>query len=157
MVSLETMKKAKSTVLEAHLGYWLRFVSNHVSAGFARKLDTHDIAVAEWVVMAELIDGDLAPSVVAERIGMTRGAITKLADKLIARRLLARMASAEDGRAQRLSLTREGRVLVPRLAALADANDAEFFGHLSAADRRTLEETMKAIVRRHGLKTIPVE
>ena len=32
-----------------------------------------------------------------------------------------------DGRAQTLALTPAGRALTPRLAVLADANDAEFF------------------------------
>lgn len=156
MVSSETMRSKSKPVLESHLGYWLRFVSNHVSAAFARKIEAHDIAIAEWVVLAELLESDLAPSVVAERIGMTRGAVTKLADKLIARKLVSREADAEDGRAQRLALTREGRALVPKLAALADANDAAFFGHLPAAERRRLEEAMKDIVRRRGLKTLPI-
>jgi DNA-binding MarR family transcriptional regulator len=43
-----------------------------------------------------------------------------------------------DGRAQTLSLTRAGRSIVPKLAALADANDAEFFDHLAPKDRAAL-------------------
>ena len=38
-----------------------------------------------------------------------------------------------------LTLTRAGRALVPRLAALADANDEHFFGHLGAAERQAPE------------------
>ncbi len=37
--------------LTSHLGYWLRYVSNHASHAFARKLDGRDVTVAEWVVM----------------------------------------------------------------------------------------------------------
>lgn len=153
----KTKRAAPTPMLHAHTGYWLRSVSNHISAAFARRLEVYGIAVDEWVVLAELLEADLAPSVVAGRIGMTRGAITKLADRLIARKLLARQIDAEDGRAQRLHLTREGRALVPKLAALADENDAEFFGHLSDAERRALEATMKNIARRHGIKTHPVD
>jgi DNA-binding MarR family transcriptional regulator len=39
-------------------------------------------------------------------MGMTRGAISKLADRLIAKSLLVRTADPQDGRAQSLSLTR---------------------------------------------------
>ena len=62
--------------LETHLGYWLRYVSNHVSQAFARKVEARGVTVAEWVVLRELYDADDAlPARIAERIGMTRGAI----------------------------------------------------------------------------------
>src|SRR5271167_3770136 len=98
--------------LTAHLGYWLRYVSNHVSQAFARKLEAHGVTVAEWVLMRQLLDVEaLAPSRLAERMGMTRGAISKLADRLIVKSLAARAADPEDGRAQTLSLTLAGRAI----------------------------------------------
>jgi len=39
--------------------------------------------------------------------------------------LVVRKSDTRDGRAQTLALTAKGRKLVPTLAALADANDAE--------------------------------
>ncbi len=144
--------------LETHLGYWLRFVSNHVSHAFSLKLQARDVTVAEWVVMRELFDGDgVPPSTLADRLGMTRGAISKLADRLIAKDFIERTASTEDRRQQTLSLTEVGRKLVPRLSALADRNDAEFFGHLTSAQRTALETVLRDIVRRHGLKETPTE
>jgi DNA-binding MarR family transcriptional regulator len=144
--------------LTAHLGYWLRYVSNHVSQSFARKVETHGATVAEWVLMRQLLDDEaLAPSRLAERMGMTRGAITKLADRLIAKSLLTRKADPGDGRAQTLALTVKGRRLVPELAALADANDAEFFGHLAPKDRTALLRILRGIVEKRGLKSVPVD
>jgi DNA-binding MarR family transcriptional regulator len=144
--------------LETHLGYWLRMVSNQVSLGFAKKLEAKDVTVAEWVVMRELYDVEtLAPSRLAERMGMTRGAISKLADRLIAKALIARDASPDDGRAQTLRLTGEGRRLVPELAALADANDADYFGHLSPGERQAMEDVLKTMAERRDMRTIPVE
>src|ERR1700677_4357214 len=99
--------------LTAHLGYRLRYVSNHVSQSFARKVEAHGVTVAEWVLMRQLLGEEaLAPSALAKRMHMTRGAISKLADRLIAKQLLARAADPEDGRAQTLSLTRLGRSIV---------------------------------------------
>lgn len=152
------MAKPKISPLEAHLGYWLRYVSNHVSHAFARKLEARGVTVAEWVVLRELYDEEaLAPSVVAERIGMTRGAVSKLADRLVAKALVARAAQGRDRRYQALSLTGPARALVPGLAALADSNDEEFFGHLAPAERAALAEAMKDIVRRLGLGSVPVD
>jgi DNA-binding MarR family transcriptional regulator len=144
--------------LTAHLGYWLRFVSNHVSRAFARKVEAHGVTVAEWVLMRQLLDEDaLAPSRLADRMGMTRGAISKLADRLIAKAMLTRRADPEDGRAQTLALTSAGRALVPELAALADANDAEFFAGLAPKDRSALVRILSGIVERRGLKSLPVD
>ena len=146
-----------TSALQSHLGYWLRFVSNQVSQSFSDKLKAQDVSVAEWVVMRELYDGERAPSALAERIAITRGAVTKIADRLIAKTLVTRTASREDARSQMLALTRQGRALVPKLAAIADRNDAEFFGHLSPRERATIEDAMKDIVRRLGLKQSPVD
>jgi DNA-binding MarR family transcriptional regulator len=144
--------------LTAHLGYWLRYVSNHVSQAFARKVEAHGVTVAEWVLMRQLLGEEaLAPSRLAGRMGMTRGAVSKLADRLIAKSLLVRTADPQDGRAQTLSLTRAGRSMVPKLAALADANDSEFFDHLAAKERSALLRTLREIVEKRGLKSLPVD
>jgi DNA-binding MarR family transcriptional regulator len=146
------------SALETHLGYWLRYVSNQVSQSFSRKVAEAGVSVAEWVVLRELSDQDaLAPSILAGKIGMTRGGISKIADKLVAKSLVTRTQSDEDLRYQALALTAKGRALVPKLAALANSNDEEFFGHLSAAERKTIEKAMREIVRRHGLTAVPVE
>jgi DNA-binding MarR family transcriptional regulator len=154
-------KMAKATrvsALEDHLGYWLRFVSNQVSHAFSLKLAARDVTVAEWVVLRELYDKDsMVPSALAERLGMTRGAISKLADRLVAKALVTRVSAGQDRRYQQIALASAGRALVPQLSALADQNDAEFFGHLTSADRAALERVTKDIVRRRGLRTIPIE
>jgi DNA-binding MarR family transcriptional regulator len=144
--------------LTAHLGYWLRYVSNHVSQAFARKVQAHSVTVAEWVLMRQLLEEEaLAPSRLADRLGMTRGAISKLADRLIAKGMLVRTADPEDGRAQTLALTPAGRALVPALAALADVNDAEFFDHLAPGDHAALFRILRGIFEKRGLKTPPVD
>jgi DNA-binding MarR family transcriptional regulator len=143
--------------LTSHLGYWLRYVSNHVSHAFARKLEDRGVTVAEWVMLRELYGIEaMAPSRLAEKLGMTRGAITKLADRLIAKALVTRDANPSDARAQTLALTSVGRDRVPELSALADRNDAEFFGHLTPDERQALERALKDIVARRGLTSIPL-
>jgi DNA-binding MarR family transcriptional regulator len=144
--------------LTAHLGYWLRQVSNHVSQAFARKLAAKDVTVAEWALMRMLHDREpTSPSQLADDMGMTRGAITKLADRLIAKVLIIREASPDDGRSQTLRLTAQGTALVPALAALADKNEAECFGHLSGKDRSTMQRILKETVTRLGLAAVPTD
>lgn len=151
------MAKPRVSALEDHIGYWLRYVSNQVSHAFSLKAQEQGVTVAEWVVLRELSDGARMPSALADKLGMTRGAISKLADRLVDKKLLVREFAPEDHRCQILALTRQGRALVPVVAALADANDAEFFGHLDDATRRLIVATMRDIVSRKGLQSVPID
>jgi len=144
--------------LETHLGYWLRFDSNHVSHAFSGRIAAHGVTVAEWVVMRALHDHlAIAPSALAKDLGMTRGAISKLADRLVDKDLITRKAEEVDGRYQSLGLTARGRKLVPVLAEEADRNDAAFFGGLNAQERTTITNAMRKIVRDMELKSIPTQ
>jgi DNA-binding MarR family transcriptional regulator len=151
------LRQTELSSLESHLSYWIRYVSNHVSHAFALKLAAVGVTVAEWVVLRDLSDSESAPSAIAERLGMTRGAISKLADRLIAKDMIVRRASADDRRFQSLALTPGGRAITPKLAALADQNDEEFFADLDLKTRETIAAAMKTIVRRKGLKGAPVD
>jgi DNA-binding MarR family transcriptional regulator len=151
-------KTSRVNGLEDHLGYWLRYVSNQVSHAFSLKVAARDVTVAEWVTLRELYQQPaMAPSALADRLGMTRGAISKLADRLLAKALVTRVQGKTDRRYQELALTDAGRALVPELSGLADRNDLEFFGHLTTADRATLKRIMQDIVRKRGLRIIPID
>jgi len=144
--------------LSAHIGFWLRMVSNHVSHAFAAKLADKEVTVAEWSLMRTLYGKEpTPPSRLAGEMGLTRGAITKLADRLIAKSLMIREASTNDGRAQTLALTKRGSDLVPDMAALADSNDAEFFECLTTNERETLRRILKSLAERGHMTAIPIK
>lgn len=144
--------------LEAHLGYWLRAVSNHVSHAFKMKVEGHGVTVAEWVVLRALFEQDgVKPSDLATKLGLTRGAISKLVDRLAAKDLVLVRSDVRDGRAQLVTLKALGRRLVPTLAALADKNDAEAFGHLDPSERANLLASLKRIAEHLGLRGAPVD
>lgn len=146
------------STLESHAGYWLRLVSNHVSHAFRLKVEARGVTVAEWVVMRALFeDKDVNPSQSAKSLGLSRGAVSKLVDRLAAKGFVACRSENRDRRYQVVNLTASGRTLVPSLAALADQNDREFFGHLEAKERTELVAILKGIVRRKELKGAPVE
>jgi len=139
--------------LDAHLGYWLRVVSNAVSQSFARKVEGEGVTVAEWVFLRMLYGaGPVAPSKLAERMGMTRGAISKLADRLTSKGLVERGADPGDRRSQTLALAAAAAPLVERLAKLADGNDDEFFGMLTGDERAEMERLLRRIVSGRGLR-----
>jgi DNA-binding MarR family transcriptional regulator len=143
--------------LEDHVGYWLRYVSNHVSHAFTRKVEAQGVTVAEWALMREMLRVGLAnPSQLADGLGMTRGAISKLIERLCRKKLACRATSNADRRYQTVELTAPGKQLVPVLARLADKNDHEFFGHLSARQRSQLSDLLRELVQRHGWKDVPI-
>lgn len=150
--------RRRTSELTDHLGYWMRMVSNAVSHEFARKVSRDGVTVAEWALMRTLYDlSATPPSVLAERMRVTKGAISKLSDRLIAKGLVDRVQSAQDKRAHTLSLTPEGRAKIPALATIADQNDAEFFSVLTAAEHETLNRILRALAERRGLDATPVD
>ena len=62
---------------------------------------------------------------------MTRGAVSKLVERLLKKKLMVRSCSEGDRRYQTIELTAAGKRFVPILSQLADENDREFFGHLT--------------------------
>lgn len=154
-------KKQKTEVskLTEHIGYWMRIVSNNVSYSFARKLEASGVTVAEWVILREMYAGDdtTSPSVVAELTGLTRGAVSKLITRLLEKNLVTRRESSNDRRYQDIELTAKGALLVPKLAALADQNDNEFFSGLSKAERNQLKSLLQKLTGHLQIKTVPTE
>lgn len=144
--------------LTAHTGYLLRMVSNVVSQGFARKVAGEGVTVAEWAILRSLYGSDaIAPSALARKMGMTKGAISKLADRLLEKGLIERTGNAEDKRGHSLSLSVVGAKAVPVLAGLADENDAAFFAVLSDEDRERLRGLLQALIDKHALSAMPVD
>src|SRR5690606_38121422 len=93
----------------------------------------------------------IAPSALAERMRMTKGAISKLADRLVEKDLVERQDNPDDGRGHTLALKPAARKLVPRLANLADENDALFFDVLAPDERHQLRMLLRKIVAEREL------
>lgn len=165
MVSMETIlghpmpdPSPPISPLKAHVGFWLRFVSNHVSGRFRRLLEAEGISVSQWVVLRELHEAPgCGPAELMLALGMTKGAVSKILAGLEGQGLLLRKPQQGDRRAQSLALTPGAKALLPRLAELADANDAHFFGHLSAEAQGELIAAMQGIVARHQMHQVPTE
>lgn len=143
--------------IEDHLGFWLRFVSNHVSSRFQKQLEAKDITVTEWVALRTFFQHDETshPDLI-DALSMTKGAASKVITRLEEKGLATRQAMDGKSRTQSIVLTQAGQQLVPQLAAIADANDAHFFAQLDPAEHAALLVTLKKLVQIHELKKIPV-
>lgn len=169
MISMETNNKTPavrhqnrstqpSSTLDTHLGYWLRLVSNHVSGGFARALQGQSLSVAEWVALNQIQQWtDMTPAKLADVMGVTRGAVSKILDKLQDKTWISRVTSAGDNRVRFLSLTPEGQQVLPGLAAIADKNDECFFGVLDLDEQSMLRSLLSKLATAHQINNIPVD
>jgi DNA-binding MarR family transcriptional regulator len=150
-------RKRTVSVLEAHTGFWLRFVSNHVSERFQALLETEGTSVTEWVALRTLFDhAETSNAELIQALGMTKGATSKVVSRLEDKGLATRCLADGSAREQTLRLTRTGLALVPRLAALADENDAHFFGHLSQRQHAALVKSLRSLAAHHQIKEIPI-
>jgi DNA-binding MarR family transcriptional regulator len=169
-VSKETILVSKETVmsnipsepvtstLEAHLGYWLRRVSNHVSGAFAKALQDKNVSVAEWVALCQIDERpEIRPNELAEATGMTRGAISKVLDKLEEKKWITRKILQADNRGHALFLTQQGSRALPELKAIADRNDRRFFDCLDAKEKSVLGLFLRKLTSSNDIRDIPVE
>jgi DNA-binding MarR family transcriptional regulator len=153
-----TFDKSAISGLETHLGYWLRRVSNSVSGRFAQSLQAKQTSVAEWVLLRHLWDRTQAtPSEMADVLMMTRGAISKIIDKLESKGWIRSKINPEDSRGQLLALSGAGRRVLPELAEIADRNDEIFFSCLNAEERSALRYLLGKLAIHHQMHDVPVE
>lgn len=144
--------------LEKHIGYWLRIVSNQVHAQFSKKLANEKITVAEWVILRKLFKHENCSQMdLVIATGLSRGAISKLIERLKAKKLLMLSSSNNDKRIHRLRLSAEGNIIVPKIAALADLNDDDFFKCLSNHERKNIIDLMMKIVEAKKIKTLAMK
>ncbi len=150
-------KKIPPSKLEAHLGFWLRYVSNHVSERFEKLLAAKGTSVTEWVALRTLFEKpETTHAELIAALGMTKGAVSKVVSRLVEKKLIKRSHQKNTTREQILSLTPAGISLIPVLAAEADQNEVHFFGHLAKSEYEALIQTFARLVSHHQLKEIPV-
>jgi DNA-binding MarR family transcriptional regulator len=154
---MKQSRQLAASPLDAHLGFWLRYVSNQVSARFQKVLEDEGTTVTEWVALRALFDKpQTSHAELIQSLGMTKGAASKVVSRLEEKGLATRRLAEGSPRGQVLALAPQGMALVPKLAALADQNDDHFFGHLSRAERNALMKTFKNLVVHHQFKEVPV-
>jgi len=128
---------------EAELRLWLRLLTctTLIEGEIRRRLrDTFDVTLPRFDLMAQL---DKAPSgmtlgEISQRMMVSNGNVTGLAERLVAQGLLDRKPSPTDRRAQLVSLTAEGRRTFRAMARTHENWIAEIFSGLGADDIETL-------------------
>ena len=124
---------------EAELRLWLRLLTctTLIEGEVRRRLrDEFDLTLPRFDLMAQL---DKAPNgmtlgELSQRMMVSNGNVTGLAERLVEQGLLDRRASPNDRRAQIVSLTAEGRRAFRAMARTHENWIAEIFGSLGAGE-----------------------
>ena len=128
---------------EAELRLWLRLLTctTLIEGEVRRRLrDAFDVTLPRFDLMAQL---DKAPNgmtlgELSQRMMVSNGNVTGLAERLVEQGLLDRRASPTDRRAQLVSLTAEGRRMFRTMARTHEDWIADIFAGLAPDDIETL-------------------
>jgi DNA-binding MarR family transcriptional regulator len=128
---------------EAALRLWLRLLTctTLIEGEVRRRLrDTFDVTLPRFDLLAQL---DKAPNgmtlgELSQRMMVSNGNVTGLAERLVEQGLLDRRASPTDRRAQLVSLTAEGRRVFRAMARTHEDWIADIFAGLAPDDIETL-------------------
>jgi DNA-binding MarR family transcriptional regulator len=145
--------------VESHVAYWSHYVGYRLFHELRRRTRKFGVTAAESVVLRKLLEHEYGamPSLLALRLGLSRGYLSRLAVRLEIKGLLNRTKSVSDRRALILTLTERGRSLVASLAVAAAEANARNFGGADDARLEAVEKVMKRIVYRGRFRFVSQE
>jgi DNA-binding MarR family transcriptional regulator len=132
---------------QLHVSYWVKLAEARFSANFARMLEEWRLIPSEWTVLRELYrPGRRSPVELGRVIGMSKGGISKLIDRLVKKDLVRKEVAQFDRRFRAVWLTEYGREWVPFLASMERSLDRELYRKLRGGGRYRLTESLKRIL-----------
>lgn len=128
--------------------HWHDRVSQVVQGDLERRFAAFGVTPAQFRLLAVLARRDVdTVRGIAAALLLDGAAVTRLADRLEAKGLVARQPDLTDGRSVRLSLTETGVDLVPKLDAEATAHERAWFGSLSFAELRQYKLVLAKLLK----------
>lgn len=130
--------------LDEYLPYRLSVASNAVSRLIARAYeDRFGLPIPQWRLICVLAeDGALTQQAIVARTAMDKVTVSRAAQGLSKRRLIARAAHEADGRSHHLALTAEGRRLHSEVSPLALAYEAALLAGLAPGEVDALKRLL---------------
>lgn len=138
---------AQLGLLPGLLGYQLRLAQRAIFDDFADAMGELEVSPGLFgmLVIIEANPG-LKQTELADAAQLDRSSLVPALDKLEARRLVARRASAEDRRVNGLWLTPEGTALLRQLKQRVARHEQRLARGLTAAERETLAALLQRIL-----------
>jgi len=132
--------------LEEAIPFLLARAGARMGNAFARALKSYDLSLSEWRVCASLRHAPRQTlSELATHASTDLSALSRIVDRLVVRRLMARERCDADGRAVRIVLTASGNALTRRIVPLARHYEAVALDGFSAAEIRKLRTMLRRL------------
>jgi DNA-binding MarR family transcriptional regulator len=126
--------------------YELAGLSRRTSEAIARELGQ---TVARWHVLSVLSAGPCTVPATARRLGLTRQGVQRVADDLLAARLLQASPNPDHLRSPLLTLTNRGQLVLEQLTQRSDAARARLLhhAHITADDLAAARTTLRPLLQ----------
>jgi DNA-binding MarR family transcriptional regulator len=146
---LRTTPRRTGLELNVFLPFQLSVLSNTISRRIAARYDREfGLSVWQWRVMAVAAEmPGMDATEIGRRTAMDKVAVSRAITGLIAGGLMQKAVSRRDRRRAELSLTRAGKAVYGRIAALALAEEARLIGALSAPEQAELSRLLDVLAR----------
>ena len=126
--------------------YELAGLSRRTSAAIAKDLGQ---TVARWHILSVVSAGPCTVPAVARRLGLTRQGVQRVADDLLAARLLQAAPNPDHARSPLLTLTNRGQLVLERLTQRSDAARGRLLqqAHITSEDLAAARTTLRALLQ----------
>jgi DNA-binding MarR family transcriptional regulator len=126
--------------------YELAGLSRRTSEAIAKELGQ---TVARWHVLSVLSAGPCTVPATARRLGLTRQGVQRVADDLLAARLLTASPNPDHARSPLLTLTNRGQLVLEQLTQRSDAARGRLLhqAHITAEDLEAARTTLRALLQ----------
>ncbi|MDB5811768.1 MAG: putative transcription regulator protein [Betaproteobacteria bacterium] len=139
---------AKHYQPETSVGYLLNRARAELLSAIDRELEPLDVTAAQYAILAQVAH-ELAdsPAGLCKGIAYDPGAMTRMIDRLEAKKLIRRLRSPHDRRAINLELTDEGRAIVPKLRIQVVGVINRFLRGFTQSEARQFENFLQRMIR----------
>ncbi|MBN6188946.1 MarR family transcriptional regulator [Aneurinibacillus sp. BA2021] len=121
-----------------NLFHTMQIFTNHAAIRWTKAFN-QDIGISPLLVLSKLKEHErLKPSELASKLGLTPGAITNIADKLIAKHYAVREHDADDRRVVYVTITDEGRKILDKAQEASHKIQLELFEAISKSEQQQL-------------------
>lgn len=142
-------KRKRAFVLEDFAPYRIVTLGHAISGKLASAYADENLTIPEWRVLAVISQADaVAARDVVRRTPMDKMTVSRAVASLESKGFVARAPDAVDRRVTSLSLSKEGRALFDRVAALALTFETDMLSVLTPEEQEAFDLTLRKLEKR---------
>ncbi|MDQ2075483.1 MarR family winged helix-turn-helix transcriptional regulator [Marinimicrobium sp. ABcell2] len=153
------MSAPKNTQRDFHLHnsftFWISRLASAMKDTFNQKLADWEVTYPQWMIL-NVLHHELAntPAQIADNIGVDRSAVTRLLDRLEAKKLVERMHDGLDRRSVKILITRQGVTLMNELNTAARDHQQLFLDQMHPTELRAFKTNVQKLLRAGDIETV---